>query len=100
VAFIGGAVTFIEGAVTFVSEGGSAVGGSFKTARVRVDNVRVNKRDLRQWLIIYKLKGPLLLINSLISASNHSVVLSLWATLYSAYSTNLLFLLKTYTPLY
>ena len=46
-AFIGGAVTFVEGAVTFVGEGGSAIGGSFKTARVRVDDVRVNKRDLR-----------------------------------------------------
>jgi len=73
VTFIGGAMMFIEGAVTFVGEGGSAIGGSFKTARVGVDDVRVNKRDLRQRLIIYKLKGPLLLINSLISLSNHSV---------------------------
>jgi hypothetical protein len=55
VAFIGGAVTFVEGAVTFVGgavvfvgEGGLAVGGLFETAGVRVDNVRVNKRDLRQ----------------------------------------------------
>ena len=64
-AFVGGAVTFVEGAVTFVGEGGLAIGGSFKTARVGVDNVGVNKRDLRRRLIIYKLKGPLLLINSL-----------------------------------
>ena len=99
-AFIGGAVTFIEGAVTFIGKGGSAIGGSFKTARVRVDNVRVNKRDLRRRLIIYKLKGPLLLINSLISTSNHSVGSSLWATSYSAYGTNLLFLLKTHTLLH
>ena len=63
----------------FVGEGSLAVGGGlFKTARVRVvDNVKgVNKRDLRQWLITYKLKGPLLLINSLISASNYSIGLS------------------------
>jgi hypothetical protein len=79
VTFVGGAVTFVEGAVTFVGEGSLAVGGGlFKTAGVRVvDNVKgVNKRDLRQRLIIYKLKGPLLLINSLISTSNHSVGLS------------------------
>jgi len=51
VAFIGGAVTFVEGAVTFVGEGGSAVGRSFKTARIGtgvVDNIKgVNKRNLR-----------------------------------------------------
>ena len=99
-AFIGGAVTFIEGAVTFVGEGGSAIGGSFKTAGVRVDDVKVNKRDLRRRLIIYKLKGPSLLMNSLISASDHSVGLSSWATSYSTCGTDLLFLLKTYTPLY
>jgi hypothetical protein len=80
VTFIGGAVTFVEGAVTFIGKGSSAVGGgSFKTAGVGVvDNVKgVNKRDLRQRLIIYKLKGPLLLINSLISISNYSIGLSL-----------------------
>jgi len=73
-------VTFIEGAMTFVGEGGSAVGGgSFEAARVRVvDDVKgVNKRDLRRRLITYELKGPLLLINSLISASNYSVGSSL-----------------------
>jgi hypothetical protein len=99
VTFVEGAVTFVEGAVTFVGEGGSAVGGSFKTAGVRVDNVGVNKRDLRQRLITYELKGPSLSINSLISASNHSVGSSSWATSYSACGTDLLFLLKTHTPL-
>ena len=100
VAFIGGAVTFVRGAVTFVGKGGSAIGRLFKTARVRVGDVKgVNKRDLRRWLITYKLKGPLLLIYSLISLSNYSVGLSSWATLYSTCGTNLLFLLKTYTPL-
>jgi len=97
--FVGGAVTFIEGAVTFVGEEGSAVGGSFKTARVGVDDVGVNERDLRRRLIIYELKVPSLSINSLISASDHSVGLSSWATLYSAYGTDLLFLSKTHTPL-
>ena len=73
-AFIGGAVTFVEGAVTFVGEGGSAVGRLFETARVGVDDVEgVNERDLRRRLITYELKGPSLSINSLISASNHSV---------------------------
>ena len=48
VTFVEGAVTFIGGAVTFVDEGGSAVGRSFKTAMVRVGNVKgVNKRNLR-----------------------------------------------------
>jgi hypothetical protein len=100
IAFIGGAVTFIEGAVTFIGEGavtsvegavtfiggavtsvgeGSlAVGRSFKTAGVRIGNVKgVNKCNLRRWLITYELKGPLLLIYSLISLSNHSIGLSL-----------------------
>jgi len=74
VAFIGGAVTFVRGAVTFIGKGGSAVGRSFKTARVRVGDIKgVNERDLKRRLIIYKLKGPLLLIYSLISLSNHSI---------------------------
>jgi len=63
--------------VTFIGEGGSAIGGLFKTAGVRVDNIRVNKRDLRRRLITYELKGPSLLINSLISISNYSIGLSL-----------------------
>ena len=74
ITFIGGAVTFVGGAVIFIGEGGSAVGRSFKTAGVRVGNVKgVNKRNLRRWLITYELKGPSLSINSLISTSNHSV---------------------------
>jgi len=76
VTFVGGAVMFVEGAVTFIGEGSSAVGGgSFETAGVGVvDDVKgVNERDLRRRLITYKLKGPLLLIYSLISASDHSV---------------------------
>jgi len=107
VAFIGEAITFVEravmfigGAVTFIGKGGSVIGRSFKIARVRVGNVKgVNKRNLRRRLITYKLKGPLLLIYSLIFLSNYSIGSSLWATLYSAYSTNLLFLLKTHTLL-
>jgi hypothetical protein len=78
--FIEGAVTFVGGVVMFVGKGSSAVGGGlFKTAGVRVvDNVKgVNKRDLRRWLITYELKGPLLLIYSLISTSNHSIGSSL-----------------------
>ena len=78
VTFIGGAVTFVGGAVTFVGKGGSAVGRLFKTVGVRVNDVKgVNKRDLRRRLITYELKGPLLLINSLISTSDHSIGLSL-----------------------
>ena len=71
---------FIEGTVAFVSEGGSAVGERlFKIARAGVaNNIKgVSKRDLRRRLIIYKLKGLLLLINSLISAFNYSIGLSL-----------------------
>jgi hypothetical protein len=77
VIFVERAVTFVGGAMVFVGEGGSAIGRSFKIAGVRVGDVKgVNKRDLRRWLIAYKLKGPLVLINSLISTSNHSVGLS------------------------
>jgi len=76
-ASIEGAVTFIGGAVIFIGEGGSAVGRLFKTAGVGVGAVKgVNKRDLRRRLITYELKGPSLLINSLISSSNYSVGLS------------------------
>jgi len=85
VTFVGGAVTSVEGAVMFiggavtsVGEESSAVGRLFKTAGVRVGDVKgVNKRDLRRWLIMYELKGPLLLIYSLISLSNYSVGSSL-----------------------
>jgi hypothetical protein len=79
VTFVEGAVTFVGGAVIFIGEGSSVIGGgSFKTAGVRVvDDVKgVNKRDLRLRLITYELKGPLLLIYSLISISNHSIGLS------------------------
>jgi hypothetical protein len=68
-----GAVTFIGGAVTSIGEGSSAIGRLFKTAAVRVGN----KRDLGRWLITYELKGPSLLIYSLISLSNYSIELSL-----------------------
>ena len=68
----------VGGAVTSISKGSLAVERLFKTARVRVGNIKgVNKRDLRQQLIIYKLKGPSLLIYSLISTSNYSIGLSL-----------------------
>ena len=79
VTFVRGAVTFVgKGAVTLVGKGGSAVGRSFKTAGVRVGDVKgVNKRDLRRRLITYELKGPLLLIYSLISISDYSIQLSL-----------------------
>ena len=101
ITFIEGAMMFVEGAMMFVGEGGLVIGRLFKAAEAGVvDNIKgVNRRDLRWWLIIYKLKGPLLLINSLIFLSDYSVGLSLWVMLYSVYGTNLLFLLKTYTPL-
>ena len=102
ITFVGGAVTSVGEAVTSVGKGSLAVGGGlFETAGVGVvDNVKgVNKRNLRRWLIIYKLKRSSLLIYSLISISDYSVGLSSWATLYSVYSTDLLFLLKTYTLL-
>jgi hypothetical protein len=78
VTFVGGAITFIDGAVTFIGKGSSAVGKLFKTAKARVvDDTRVNRCNLRRWLITYKLKGPLLLIYSLISISNYSIGSSL-----------------------
>ena len=78
VTSVEGAVTSIGGAVTFVGKGGSAIGRLFKAARVRVGNIKgVNKRNLRRRLITYKLKGPSLLIYSLISLSNYSIGSSL-----------------------
>ena len=71
---------FIEGAVAFIGEGGSAIRGRlFKTVKAGVvNNMKgVRRRDSRWQLIIYKLKGLLLLINSLISTSNYSVGLFL-----------------------
>ena len=96
--FIGGAIAFIGkgGAVIFIDKGSLAVKErSFKTAEAEV-----NRYNSRWWLIIYKLKGPLVLINSLISASDYSIKLSLWAILYSIYGSDLLFLLKTHTLLH
>ena len=46
--FVEGAVTSIGGAVTSIGKGSSAIGRSFKTARVRVGNIKgVNKYNLR-----------------------------------------------------
>ena len=71
-ACIGGACA--DGAVTFVGKGSSAVGRSFETAEAGVaDDIRINRRNLRRRLMIYKLKGPLVSMNSLISVSDHSV---------------------------
>jgi hypothetical protein len=100
VTFIGGAVTFVGRAVTFVGKGSSAVGRSFETAEAGVaDDIRIDGRNLRRRLMTYELKGPSLSMNSLISASDHSIGSSSWAASYSAYSTDLLFLLKTHTLL-
>ena len=66
--FIGGAVTSVERAMTFVGKGGTVVGGLFKTAGIGIKVVNaikgVNEHNLRQQLIIYKLKDPSLLIYS------------------------------------
>jgi hypothetical protein len=72
-------VTFVGGAATFVGEGSSAVGGLFKAVEARVaDGIKgVVGYNLRRRLMTYKLKGPLVLINSLISISDHSIGLSL-----------------------
>ena len=65
VTFIKGAVTFIGGAMTSIGKRGLAIERSFKTARVRIDDIkRVNKYNLKQQLIIYELKVLLLLIYS------------------------------------
>jgi hypothetical protein len=78
VTLVGGAVTLVDGAVTFVGKGSLAVGRLFETAEARVaDDTRVNGRNLRRRLMTYELKGPSLSINSLISASDHSVGSSL-----------------------
>jgi hypothetical protein len=63
----------------FISKGSLAIRKSFKLVKAGViDNIKgVIGRDLRQQLIIYKLKGPLVLMNSLISISDYSVGLSL-----------------------
>ena len=72
--FIGRAIAFINkgGAVIFINKGSLAVKGRlFKTAKAKI-----NKCNLRQQLIIYKLKSPSLLIYSLISLSDYSIKLS------------------------
>ena len=70
---------FIKGAVAFIGKGSLSIGGLSKAARAGVvDDIKgVNGRDLRRRLIMYELKGPLLLMYSLISVSDHSVGLSL-----------------------
>ena len=62
----------------FIGKGGLAIERLFEVAKAGVvDNIKgVDGRDLRRRLIIYELKGPLVLINSLISASNYSIGLS------------------------
>jgi hypothetical protein len=71
-------VTFIGRAVIFIGKGSLAIGRSFKTAKARVVNdIKINRCNLKRRLMIYELKSPLLLINSLISASNYSIELSL-----------------------
>ena len=55
----------VKGAVMSIDKGSLAIEKSFETAGVRVGDVnKVNKYNLRRWLIIYKLKDPLLLIYS------------------------------------
>ena len=73
------ALTFISYIFkAFIGKGGLAIIRLFKTAGVRVGNIKgVNKYNLRQQLIIYELKGPSLLRYSLIFASNYSIGLSL-----------------------
>jgi hypothetical protein len=63
----------------FIGKGGLAIGRLFKATEAGVaDNIKgINRCDLRQWLIIYKLRDPLVLINSLISISDYFVKLSL-----------------------
>jgi hypothetical protein len=70
-AFIKGAVAFINKgeAVIFIGKGSLDIGGrSFKTAKAGV-----NEYNLKRRLIIYKLKNPSVLINSLISSSDYSI---------------------------
>ena len=74
-AFIEGAIAFIGkgGAVIFINKGSLAV----KKRLFKIAEAKVNRYNLRQQLIIYKLKGPLVLINSLIFIFNYSVGLFL-----------------------
>ena len=48
VTFIKRAVIFIGGAIIFIDKRGLAIKRSFKTARVRIDNIKkVNKYNLK-----------------------------------------------------
>jgi hypothetical protein len=93
---------FIKRAIVFINKRSLFIKGLSKVTKAGVaDDIKgVNRCNLRQRSIIYKLKGLLLLINSLISVSDYFVQLFSWVILYSIYSTNLLFLLKTHTLLY
>jgi hypothetical protein len=73
--FIEGAMAFIgkEKAIIFINKGSLAIRGRlFKTAKTGV-----NRHNLRRQLITYKLKSLSVLINSLISTSDHSIGLFL-----------------------
>jgi hypothetical protein len=69
---------FIKGATVFIGKGGAIIfinkesltieRKSFKTAKAGV-----NRHNLKWRLMTYKLKGLLILINSLISVSNYSI---------------------------
>jgi hypothetical protein len=67
---------FIKGATVFIGKGGAIINKesltierkSFKTAKAGV-----NRHNLKWRLMTYKLKGLLILINSLISVSNYSI---------------------------
>jgi hypothetical protein len=63
----------------FIGEGGLAIKRLFKIAKAEItDNIKgVNGHNLKRRLIIYKLKAPLVLINSLISVFNYFIKLSL-----------------------
>ena len=63
----------------FIDKGGLAIVKSFKVAEAKIaDNIKgVNRHNLKQQLIIYKLKSPSVLINSLIFLFNYSIWLSL-----------------------
>ena len=73
--FIEGAIAFISkrGAMTLIDKGGLAVEGRL----FKIAEAGVNGCNLRWRLITYKLKGPLVLMNSLIFASDYSIKLFL-----------------------
>ena len=59
--------------------GGACADGAYADGAAcwGTDDIRVNGRNLRRRLITYELKGPSVLMNSLISLSNYSIRLSL-----------------------